>query len=153
MQLVDFLSPDRIACKVSAHSKKRALEELSSLIAHDQNAISATDIFDSLLSRERLGATGIGYGVALPHGRLKNTDHTTAALIHLQSAIDFDTIDNEPVDLLFALVVPEHATQDHLQILAMLATLFQQESFRQRLRAAETPDEILNLIRDWQTAK
>ena len=152
MQLVDFISPERIACKVNAHSKKRALEELSSLIAHDQSTISATEIFDSLLSRERLGATGIGHGVALPHGRLKNTQHTTAALVQLQNAVDFDSIDNEPVDLLFALVVPEHATDDHLQILAMLASLFQQEPFRERLRAAESPDEILALLQDWQPA-
>jgi len=76
MQLTDFLTTDRIACNVSAHSKKRALEELSELISHDQQSISATDIFDCLLSRERLGGTGIGFGVAIPHGRLKDSDHT-----------------------------------------------------------------------------
>ena len=96
MQLTDFLTIDRIACHVNAHSKKRALEELSELISHDQQTISATDIFDCLLSRERLGGTGIGFGVAIPHGRLKDSDHTTAALVQLDHGIDFDAIDNQP---------------------------------------------------------
>ena len=150
MQLVDFLSPDRISCNVTAHSKKRALEELSELIAHDQQETTPTEIFDSLLSRERLGGTGIGYGVAIPHGRLKKSTHTTAALIHLQNGIDFDAIDNEPVDLLFALVIPDQATEDHLKILAMLASLFQDEKFRKQIRAARTPEEILTLVKNWQ---
>ncbi len=151
MQLTDLLSPDRIAIDVDAHSKKRALEALSQLIAHDQPG-SAEEIFDALLSRERLGGTGIGSGVAIPHGRLKNTDHTTAALIHLRQGVDFDAIDDQPVDLLFALVVPEQATEDHLRILAMLASLFQEEEFRRRLRACRKPDEILRLLRQWQPA-
>ena len=150
MQLADFLSPDRISCNVNAHSKKRALEELSQLIAHDQLTTTPTEIFDSLLSRERLGGTGIGYGVAIPHSRLKNSNHTTAALIHLQEGIDFDAIDNQPVDLLFALVIPEQATEDHLKILAMLAALFQDENFRNKVRSAKTPNEILSLVKDWQ---
>ncbi len=151
MQLTDLLSPDRIACNVDAHSKKRALEELSELIAHDQSFISPTEIFDSLLSRERLGGTGIGHGVAIPHGRVKNSNHTTAALIRLQDGIDFDAIDDKPVDLLFALVVPENASEDHLAILALLAKLFQNADFRSQLRAQKTPEDILQLIRDWQS--
>ena len=145
MQLTDFLTTDRIACNVSAHSKKRALEELSELISHDQQSISATDIFDCLLSRERLGGTGIGFGVAIPHGRLKDSDHTTAALVQLNHAID-----NQPVDLLFALVVPEQATEDHLKILALLAAMFKDDELRSHLREAKNPDEIMQLIRDWQ---
>ncbi|HID50000.1 MAG TPA: PTS IIA-like nitrogen regulatory protein PtsN [Chromatiales bacterium] len=150
MQLSDFLSTDRIACDVNAQSKKRALEQLSELIAHDQDEVSATEIFDSLLSRERLGGTGIGYGVAIPHGRLKNSTHTTAALIHLKQGVDFDAIDNQPVDLLFALVVPEQATEDHLKILAMLASMFQDETMRNKLRECHKPETILQLIREWQ---
>lgn len=150
MQLSDFLSTDRIACDVDAQSKKRALEQLSELIAHDQDDVSATEIFDSLLSRERLGGTGIGYGVAIPHGRLKNSTHTTAALIHLKQGVDFDAIDNQPVDLLFALVVPEQATEDHLKILAMLASMFQDETMRNKLRECHNPETVLQLIREWQ---
>lgn len=150
MQLTDFLSIDRIACDVDAHSKKRVLEELSELIAHDQHSVSATEIFDSLLSRERLGGTGIGFGVAIPHGRLKNSSHTTAALIHLKNGIDFDAIDNQPVDLLFALVVPEQATEDHLKILALLAAMFQDAGIRNKLRECHSPDAVLGVIREWQ---
>ena len=150
MQLTDFLSTDRIACNVHAHSKKRALEELSKLISHDQQSISATDIFDCLLSRERLGGTGIGFGVAIPHGRLKDSNHSTAALVQLNNGIDFDAIDNEPVDLLFALVVPEQATEDHLKILALLAAMFKNEELRSHMREAKNPEEIMQLIREWQ---
>ena len=150
MQLTDFLTTDRIACNVKAHSKKRALEELSELISHDQTSISATDIFDCLLSRERLGGTGIGFGVAIPHGRLKESNHTTAALIHLDDGIDFDAVDNQPVDLLFALVVPDNATEEHLKILALLAAMFQEDDLRAQLREAKSPEDVMHLIREWQ---
>ena len=151
MQLTDFLTTDRIACDVNAHSKKRALEELSELISHDQSSISATDIFDCLLSRERLGSTGVGFGVAIPHGRLKDSDHTTAALIQLNHGIDFDAVDNQPVDLLFALVVPDKATEEHLKILALLAAMFKEDELRAQLREAKNPEDIMQLIREWQS--
>ena len=151
MQLTDFLTTDRIACDVNAHSKKRALEELSELISHDQSSISATDIFDCLLSRERLGSTGVGFGVAIPHGRLKDSDHTTAALIQLNHGIDFDAVDNQPVDLLFALVVPDKATEEHLKILALLAAMFKEDELRARLREAKNPEDIMQLVREWQS--
>ena len=151
MQLTDFLTTDRIACDVNAHSKKRALEELSELISHDQNSISATDIFDCLLSRERLGSTGVGFGVAIPHGRLKDSNHTTAALIQLNHGIDFDAVDNQPVDLLFALVVPDKATEEHLKILALLAAMFKEDELRAQLRQAKNPEDIMQLIREWQS--
>lgn len=151
MQLTDFLTTDRIACDVNAHSKKRALEELSELISHDQSSISATDIFDCLLSRERLGSTGVGFGVAIPHGRLKDSNHTTAALIQLNHGIDFDAVDNQPVDLLFALVVPDKATEEHLKILALLAAMFKEDELRAQLRQAKNPEDIMQLIREWQS--
>lgn len=151
MQLTDFLTTDRIACDINAHSKKRALEELSKLISHDQNPISATDIFDCLLSRERLGSTGIGFGVAIPHGRLKDSNHTTAALIQLNHGIDFDAVDNQPVDLLFALVVPDKATEEHLKILALLAAMFKEDELRAQLREVKNPEDVMQLVRQWQS--
>lgn len=151
MQLTDFLTTDRIACNVNAHSKKRTLEELSELLSHDQSSISATDIFDCLLSRERLGSTGIGFGVAIPHGRLKDSNHTTAALIQLNHGIDFDAVDNQPVDLLFALVVPDKATEEHLKILALLAAMFKEDELRAQLRAAKSPEDVMQLVREWQS--
>ena len=150
MQLNDILSEDRIACDVDAHSKKRALEQLSQLLSNDQQYLSPADIFESLISRERLGSTGIGYGVAIPHGRIKNSEHTSAAFIKLKSAIDFDAIDENPVDLLFALVVPQDSTEDHLQTLAALANMFSDTKLREQLREAKSPEAMLKLIQDQQ---
>lgn len=150
MQLNNILSEDRIACHVDAPSKKRALEQLSQLLSNDQQYLSPPDIFESLISRERLGSTGIGYGVAIPHGRIKNSDHITAAFIQLKSAVDFDAIDDNPVDLLFALIVPENSTEDHLQTLAALANMFSDSNFRDELREAGTPANMFKLIRDKQ---
>jgi len=150
MQLSDLLSEDRIACDVDAHSKKRALEALSQLLAQDQQYATAGDIFDSLLSRERLGSTGIGYGVAIPHGRVKNTRQASGAFIRLAEGIDFDAIDKAPVDLLFAMLVPEESTDEHLQILSELANLFNQQGFRDSRRQASDAHEIYSLIRERQ---
>jgi len=146
MQLSDFLSSDRIVCNSDASSKKRALELLSELLAADQPNASATDIFESLISRERLGGTGIGYGVAIPHGRLKNCDHATAAFIQLKQAIDFDAIDKQPVDLLFALVVPEESNEDHLKLLALLAGMFNDDEFRERARQCQSGQDLHRLF-------
>lgn len=148
MQLSDFLSPERILCNSEASSKKRALELLSELLAADQENASATDIFESLISRERLGGTGIGYGVAIPHGRLKNCDHATAAFVQLKHAIDFDAIDKQPVDLLFALVVPEESNENHLKLLAMLAGMFNDDEFRQRARQCQSGQDLHQLLTD-----
>ncbi len=146
MELSDFLNQDRIICNSDASSKKRALEVLSELLAEDQKKATPTEIFESLISRERLGGTGIGYGVAIPHGRLKNCDHTSAAFIQLKTGIDFDSVDNQPVDLLFALVVPEESTENHLQLLAMLAGMFNDEEFRKRVRGCHSGNELHRLL-------
>ena len=146
MQLSDFLNRERIVCNSEASSKKRALELLSELLAADQNKATSTEIFESLISRERLGGTGIGFGVAIPHGRLKNCDHTTAAFIQLKQGIDFDSIDRQPVDLLFALVVPEESTEDHLKLLAMLAGMFNDETFREQVRHCQSGEQLHHLI-------
>ncbi len=150
MQLSDLLSKDRIACNVNAHSKKRALEILSQLLAREQQYATAENIFDSLLSRERLGSTGIGYGVAIPHGRVKNTRQASAAFIQLAEGIDFDAIDKKPVDLMFALLVPEESTDEHLEILSELATLFSEQHFRDKVRQAGSIDKIHLLIKGQQ---
>jgi len=150
MQLSELLSEDRIACDVDGHSKKRALEVLGQLLAQDQQYTTAGDIFDSLMSRERLGSTGIGYGVAIPHGRVKNTHQASGAFILLSEGIDFDAIDKKPVDLLFALLVPEKSTDEHLEILSELATLFNEQNFRDSLRNAGSAEKIYSLIKERQ---
>ncbi|MDR9436579.1 MAG: PTS IIA-like nitrogen regulatory protein PtsN [Thiohalophilus sp.] len=146
MQLSDFLSPERVVCGSSASSKKRVLELLSELLATDQQEADSTEIFESLISRERLGGTGIGYGVAIPHGRLKNCDHATAAFVQLKQPIDFDAIDKQPVDLLFALIVPEESSEEHLKLLAMLAGMFNDDEFRQRARQCPNNDSMHQLL-------
>jgi len=150
MILTDLLTPERIACKASAPSKKRALEKLSELISSASPQVSSIEVFDSLLARERLGGTGVGYGVAIPHGRLKGENTTLGAFISLDSTIDFDAIDKQPVDLLFALLVPEQSTDEHLQILAKIATMFNDGGMREKLRQATSNTELYDIIAEWQ---
>ena len=130
MQLSEIINVNRIKKDVDVQSKKRALEELSNLITQDQTQLNANEIFDSLISRERLGSTGVGYGVAIPHGRINNCNQITGAFIQLSQGVDFDAMDNQPVDMLFALIVPEESTDEHLQGLALLASMFNDGNFR-----------------------
>ncbi len=150
MQVSEFIQPERVLCNVDANSKKRAFEALSQLISEDCEGISANDVFDSLIAREKLGGTGLGYGVAIPHGRLKNINSTRGAFIKLKTGIDFDSIDKKPVDLMFALLVPENAEEEHLQTLALLANMLNDEALRDKLRHATTADEIQETLNNWQ---
>lgn len=146
MQISEILSQDRILSEADNSSKKSALETLSGLIASADPGLTQAEVFESLLSRERLGSTGLGHGTALPHGRLKLGNKTIAAFLHLQNGIDYDAIDQQPVDLLFALLVPEDSTDEHLQILSKLAEMFSDEDLRQRLRTEPSSDMIFNLL-------
>ncbi len=146
MKISDILSPERIANQADAASKKRALELLSSKLAEGQNELSSTQIFDSLLARERLSSTGLGKGVALPHGRAKNIDRTICAFVRLREGIDFDSVDQQPVDLLCGLLVPEESTEEHLQILATLAEMLRDEAFCKKLREASSEQELYHLL-------
>lgn len=148
MKLSEVIDIKHIRKDIEISSKKRALEELSKLLAEDQPQLNATEIFDSLIARERLGATGVGHGIAIPHGRIKNCTKTTGAFIQLSEGIDFDAIDNNPVDMMFALAVPEESTDEHLQILALLASMFKDAGFRDKLRQATTVEEIHRLLTD-----
>jgi len=151
MNISDIISPDRVVCDFDATSKKRALEQLSDMIASDSSPnLLPKDVVESLIARERLGSTGIGYGVAIPHGRIKNTDHAIAAFAKLHEGIDFDAADNQNVDLLFALLVPEDSTNEHLQLLAQLAEMFSDEEFRTKLRATKDRQAIYNLLSTWK---
>ncbi len=150
MQVAELLDLDRISCNTQSASKKRVLEQLSQLLAANQETLSQNQVFDSLLSRERLGSTGLGHGVAIPHGRMKESDNTLAAFIKLQQGVDFDASDNQPVDLLFALLVPEEATEEHLQLLAQLARMFSDEALVQQLRDSPDARSLLTTIQEWQ---
>lgn len=146
MDISDILTRERILCNVNLASKKAALETLATLIAGAGSDVTGQQVFDSLLSRERLGGTGLGNGIALPHGRLKNSFSTIAAFIKLKQGVDYDATDCQPVDLMFALVVPEHSTEEHLQVLSQLAERFDRPEFLARLREGESSDAIYELL-------
>ena len=146
MSVVDLLSVDRVVLSANVASKKRALELSSQLLASSQESLSQNEIFDSLLARERLGSTGLGGGVAIPHGRVDRVEKAVAAFIQLGEGVNYDTIDQKPVDLIFALLVPQEATEEHLQILAALAEAFKKPELRDALRKAATAEELLALL-------
>ena len=142
----NFLAIERIGCQVEAGSKKRVLELLGSLLADTAPGLTQDKIFDRLLERERLGSTGLGHGIALPHARIRDIDQAYGAFIQLSQGVDFDAIDSRPVDLLFALLVPEAATQEHLQLLATLAAMFSNQDFCIDLRKSSTPEDLLKKL-------
>lgn len=143
MQLTDVLAIDRVSVKSSASSKKTLLEKASELLASPSTSAPARAIFESLCQRERLGSTGLGHGVAIPHGRLAEQTEVTGALIRLSRGISFDAPDSEPVDLFFALAVPAQCTDAHIRLLSEVAEIFADETRREALRKATTPQEIL----------
>jgi len=147
MQIAEILKPERIAIGTGISSKKGVLEELARLIAMDTPDLTQIEVFDSLCARERLGSTGLGHGVAIPHGRLKGGKHTLGAFIRLNDGIDYDAVDQQPVDLLFALLVPEESTDEHLQILARLAEMFSDTELVRKLRYTSSSDRLYELLR------
>ena len=146
----DFINHERISCGNSATSKKRALQSLGELLALSTPELSPNETFDKLLERERLGSTGLGHGIALPHARVSGIDKAYGAFIQLETGVEFDAIDNQPVDLIFGLLVPESATKEHLQLLAQLASMFSNAGFCEKLRQATQPDEIMRQIDHWK---
>ena len=146
MRISDILTSERIICNVNLSSKKAALEALSGLIASASIRLDEQEVFNSLLTRERLGGTGLGNGIALPHGRLKDDLSTIAAFIKLKQGVDYDAADHQPVDLIFALLVPEHSTEEHLQVLAQLAEMFNKPEFLTQLRREESEEAIYGLL-------
>lgn len=142
MNLTELLRPDMTFCNVQGVSKKRLLEKSAELIASRIDLVDAGELFEALIAREQLGSTGIGHGIAVPHCRVKNLTTTAGALVKLQQPVDFDAIDNHPVDLLFILVVPENTVQGHLEALKAIAENFSNAAWCDSLRAAQT-DEAL----------
>ncbi len=136
IQLENILTPARSRVNVPGGSKKRVLEFIAALFAEDQPGINPDLLFDSLIAREKLGSTGFGNGIAIPHCRLTGCTLPMGAVLHLDSPVDFDAIDGAPVDLLFVLLVPETATEEHLALLRQIASLFGNEQLREKLRHA-----------------
>ncbi|ALP51709.1 PTS sugar transporter subunit IIA [Candidatus Tenderia electrophaga] len=151
MNISDLLSADRIVCGLALGSKKRALEALSQLLSQaTEVSLSDTQIVDGLLARERLGSTGLGHGVAIPHGRFKDVDQAVGAFVRLEEGVDFDAIDGDPVDLMFALIVPEESTEEHLQLLASLAEMFSDATIREGLRRCGSAQDIEKVVSHWR---
>ncbi len=146
MQIRDILSVDRVAIGVDAASKKTVLEELARLVTLDIPDLTPVQAFDGLVSRERLGSTGLGNGIAIPHGRIKHLSTAIGAFLRTESALDFDAIDGQPVDLFFALFVPQEATDTHLTMLASLAKTFSNERLVSRLRMLTTTQTVHSLL-------
>ncbi|HEY5733947.1 MAG TPA: PTS IIA-like nitrogen regulatory protein PtsN [Gammaproteobacteria bacterium] len=150
MKIFSLLNRERVRARMEAGSKKKVLECLSGALSASLTTHTTEQIFDQLIARERLGSTGLGVGVALPHCRLAGIEAPMGALATLTDAIDYDSPDNEPVDLVFALIVPDSADEEHLQLLAQLAELFMQKEMCDQIRNAQTADEVLSLIHQWQ---
>lgn len=146
MLINDLLSPKRISHALPASSKKRLLESISALLHEDEPEIDESAVFHTLFERERLGSTGIGEGVALPHGRLKGLKRAIGAFAILESEMDYDSIDKQPVKMVFALLVPENADEEHLRILAKLAGVFSKKELREQLLHAKNDQEIYHCL-------
>ncbi len=149
MNIADLIAPARAVCRSDLTSKKRVLDLVSGLLADADEGCDSRVIFDSLIGRERLGSTGLGHGVALPHGRIPGARRGLGAFVKLQPGVDYDAIDQEPVDLVFALLVPEHYTDEHLKILAHLAEMFSDKTFCQSLREAATDAQLYERLTGW----
>jgi PTS system nitrogen regulatory IIA component len=146
--ITPLLKPVNVLADFETTSKKRLFEQAGQMFL-DSDGVSAAEVFDSLFSREKLGSTALGYGIAIPHGRIKHLKETACAFIRLKTPTDFDAPDNQPVDLVFILLAPAAATDLHLQILGELAAMFSDEDFRARLRAAPDAAELHRLIMEW----
>jgi len=166
MEVSQLITPERVQCLSGISSKKRALETISNLLGSGVTGVDPTDIFHQLIERERLGSTGLGHGVALPHGRLTSSIQqddsddaqfdqtlkpgmTLGCFIKLDQGVDFDSPDSKPADLIFGLLVPETCTDEHLNILATLAKMFSDTQFCEQLRHSQTSEELYTQISGW----
>jgi nitrogen PTS system EIIA component len=146
LTLQHLLTPEHILLGLDASSKKRVFEELGFLFERTQG-LDRSVITDSLFARERLGSTGLGHGVAIPHGRIKGLKEPQLAFVQLKSAIGFDAVDDAPVSLLMALLVPENAAQKHLDLLSEIAEILGDEAKRSALRAAASALDVQHVMR------
>ena len=144
-----LLDPSHVLVDLQASSKKRLFEQ-AGLLFENHDGIARSLVFDSLFARERLGSTGLGQGVAIPHGRIKGLKEALGAFIRLVQPIPFDAPDGAPVTLVFVLLVPEKATEKHLQILSELAQMFSDRVLREAMSAAADAQALYQLIASWQ---
>jgi len=143
--MIDFLRPEAILANLKAASKKQALQELARRAA-ELTGQHERFIFDVLLERERLGSTGVGRGIAIPHGKLPHLQGVFGAFARLERPIDFDAVDEQPVDLVFLLLAPEGAGADHLKALARISRMLRDETLCEKLRGCQSADAIFALL-------
>ena len=145
MNLGDLISPEAIFPSLRAKSKKQALHELAQRAA-SLTGLEERKIYDTLMQREGLGSTGVGRGIAIPHGRVPTLRKIVSVFARLEEPIEFDALDNEPVDLIFLLLAPEHAGADHLKALARISRLLREPPSIERLRASKDRAAIYSVL-------
>ncbi|MES0883053.1 PTS IIA-like nitrogen regulatory protein PtsN [Roseibium sp. SCP14] len=145
MDLGDLLAKDAVIAGLKVKSKKQAIQELAAKAA-SLTGLSEREIFDTLLQRERLGSTGVGHGIAIPHGKLTRLDRLVGLFAKLEKPVDFDSLDDEPVDLVFLLLAPEGAGADHLKALARIARQLRDANVTQGLRGSSDVEEMYGLL-------
>jgi PTS system nitrogen regulatory IIA component len=145
MEIEDLITPQSVVARLRATSKKQVLQELSKRAA-ETTGLPERAIFDVLLERERLGTTGVGDGIAIPHGKLPELHRLYGVFARLETPVDFDAVDDQPVDLIFLLLAPETAGADHLKALARVSRLLRDRSTCEKLRGADQPDALYALL-------
>jgi len=152
MEICDIITADRVLPSLRATSKKQALQELARR-AMEMTGVHERAVFDILLERERLGTTGVGRGIAIPHGKLPDLDKLYGLFARLERPIDFDSIDERPVDLIFLLLAPESAGADHLKALARVSRLLRDSEVCEKLRHCDDAEALYALLTDATTSQ
>ncbi len=147
MNISDLLKPSAVIASLKVQGKKHLLQELSARAAQVTH-LSERKIFETLTERERLGTTGVGQGIAIPHGRLADIDQIAGVFARLETPIDYDAVDAQPVDLVFMLLAPEGAGADHLKALARVSRLLRNQSATEKLRAAKSAEALYAILTD-----
>ncbi|MDA1058782.1 MAG: PTS IIA-like nitrogen regulatory protein PtsN [Proteobacteria bacterium] len=145
MEISDLLSSEAVVSNLKVTGKKQALQEVA-IVAARITGRDEREIFDILLERERLGTTGVGHGIAIPHGKLKGLDRLHGIFARLERPIDFDAIDDEPVDLVFVLLAPETAGADHLKALARISRLLRDRALCEKIRGSDGRDAVFAIL-------
>ena len=155
IDLPELIAPERVFCRCEVKSKKRAIQTVAELMALSINdeELSEMDIMDALVGREKIGSTAIGHGVALPHARIPDLDYAMATLITLEKGVDFEATDEQDVDLIVGLLVPQECDTEHLEILAGIAKRFSQEDFRETVRGFEQAEDLFGYIQSLEVDK
>ncbi len=153
MNITSLLAPERVVVCDDIASKKRLLEQLSELLGSSSPSLSGQAIFEALINRERLGSTGLGKGVAIPHGRMASLEQPVCAFIRIRKPIAFDAADGQPVDLVFSLLVPEDSTEEHLQVLSTIAEIFSNKTICALLRECDDGTCVLDQLYEWESQR